>query len=218
MYILTEGVTELTYFKALILKYACENINVQQGRSSDPLRLACEAIAQRNEIVANQQVWIVLDKEIANKDRTRQRRLQKAQRLSKRHNIQIAISQPCFEGWLNSHLGPMKDYRINQTSKHFGNILTQKLNYPYNKNSYNADSFMGEVAISNALKSPVGQMGLSRLVICLMSRANSKNGNSLIAHSVNCLDSSKQLDAADYAGDAPIKKYPATRLGKDAHR
>ena len=118
-------------------------------------------------------MWIVLDKEIANKDRTRQRRLQKAKRLSKRHNIQIAISQPCFEGWLNSHLVPMKDYRINQTSKHFGNILTQKLNYPYNKNSYNADSFMGEVAISNALKSPIGQMGLSRLVICLMSRANS---------------------------------------------
>ena len=91
----------------------------------------------------------------------------------------------------------MKDYRINQTSKHFGNILTQKLNYPYNKNSYYADSFMDEVAISNALKSPVGQMGLSRLVICLMSRAKSKNGDSLIAQSVNCLDSSKQLDAAD---------------------
>ena len=197
MYIVTEGVTELIYFKALILKYACKDVTIQQSRSSDPLRLAYEAITRRKEIVADQQVWIVLDEEIVSKDRTRYRRLQKALRLCRKHNIHTAISQPCFEGWLTSHLVPMKDYRINQTSEYFGKILTKKLKYPYHKNNYNADSFMGEVAISNALISPVGQMGLSRLVTCLLSCANTKSCNSLIAQSVNCLGSSKLLVAAD---------------------
>ena len=71
MYILAEGVTELNYFEALVLKYAFEDVNLQQGRSSDPIRLACEAIKRRKEIVAHQQVWIVLDEEIESKDRTR---------------------------------------------------------------------------------------------------------------------------------------------------
>ena len=175
MYIVTEGVTELIYFKALILKYASEDVNLQQGRSSDPLRLFHEAITQRKKIVADQQVWIVLDEEIASKDRTRYRRLQKALRLCRKHNIHTAISQPCFEGWLTSHLVQMRDYRINQTSEYFGKILTKKLKYPYHKNSYNADAFIGEVAISNALISPVGRMGLSRLVTVLLSCANTKS-------------------------------------------
>ena len=197
MYIVTEGVTELVYFKALILKYACEDVNLQQGRSSDPLRLAYEAITRRKEVVVDQQVWIVLDEEIASKDRTRYRRLQKALRLCRKHNIRTAISQPCFEGWLISHLVQMRDYRINQTSEYFGKILTKKLKCPYHKISYNADSFIGEVAISNALISPVGRMGLSRLVTGLLSCSKTKSWNSLIAQSVNCLGSSKLHVVAD---------------------
>ena len=182
MYIVTEGVTELNYFKALSLQYACKDVSVQQGTSSDPLCLAWEAITRNKEMVADHQVWIVLDKEIASKDRTRNRRLQKALRLCRKHNIHIAMSEPCFESWLVSHLEPMKDYRINQSSKHFGKILTKKLNYPYHKNSYSTDSFMDEVAISNAIKSPAGGMGLSRLVTCLLSQVDSsKSWNSLIA-------------------------------------
>ena len=92
------------------------------------------------------------------------------------------MSEPCFESWLVSHLEPMKDYRINQASEHFGKILTKKLNCTYHKNSYSTGPFMGEVAISNAIKSPAGVMGLSRLVTCLLSHIDSsKSWNSLIA-------------------------------------
>ena len=133
-------------------------------------------------MVADYQVWIVLDKEIACKGRTRNRCLQKALRLCRKHNTHIAISEPCFESSLVSHLDPKKDYRINQAIKHFGKILTKKLNYPYHKNSYRNDSFMGVVAISNAIKSPAGEMGLSRLVTCLLSHVDtSKSWNSLTA-------------------------------------
>ncbi|MEC8330672.1 MAG: hypothetical protein VXZ45_06030, partial [Verrucomicrobiota bacterium] len=62
----------------------------------------------------------------------------------------------------------MKDYRINQARKHFGKILTKKLNYSYHKNSHSNHSFVGEVAISNAIKYPAGKIGLSRLVTCLL--------------------------------------------------
>ena len=61
-------------------------------------------------------------------------------------------------------------------------MLTKKLNCTYHKNSYSTGPFMGEVAISNAIKSPAGVMGLSRLVTCLLSHIDSsKSWNSLIA-------------------------------------
>ncbi len=91
----------------------------------------------------------------------------------------------------------MNDYRINQTSEHFAKIHTKKLNCPYQKNNCNIDSFIDGVPIPIALISPLGRMGLSRLVACLLSRANSASWNSLITQSVSCLGNSKRLVAAD---------------------
>ena len=118
--------TELNYFKVLSLEYTYKDVSVQQGTSSDPLCVAQEAITPHKEMVADYQVWIVLDKEIACKGRTRDRCLQKALRLCRKHNTHIAISEPCFESSLVSHLDPKKDYRINQAIKHFYSL------FPYN--------------------------------------------------------------------------------------
>ena len=85
------------------------------------------------EMVADYQVSAVLDIEIACEGRTRNRCLQKALRLCRKRNTHTAMSEPYFESWLVSHLDPMKNYRINQASKHFRKILTKKLNYPSQK-------------------------------------------------------------------------------------
>ena len=81
------------------------------------------------EMVADYQVSVVLDKEIACEGRTRNRCLQKALRLCRKHNTHTAMSELYFESWLASHLDPMKNYRINQASKHFERFL-QKIKLP----------------------------------------------------------------------------------------
>jgi hypothetical protein len=161
--ILTEGQqTEVLYFNALIQHLGCAGVQIQPGKSSDPIRLLREAIQMAREQACD--IWVVLDAEITGRDRVRDRRLKKALIDGERFGIRFALSEPCFEAWLLAHINGVAN-----DGRSYADQLTRKLGQPYKKSDFNTALFLSETRLQNALNSQAGKHGLSDLLRKLIS-------------------------------------------------
>lgn len=169
--ILTEGSrTEIDYFRALIQHLDCADVSVFPGKSPDPIRLLREAIQYHQSQHCD--VWVVLDTEVPGRDRTRDRHLKQALASGARFGIHFALSAPCFEVWLLSHLNEVpKKHSPHRDSAFYAKLLSQKLKYPYRKSDYNLAPFLKDENLQAAMQSPAGKNGLTSLTKLLWALA-----------------------------------------------
>jgi len=109
MHIYCEGEkTEPTYIKKYLTKFydgdrRRELIVLEETRKNTPVQLVEEAVAHKNRknCPADDVFWVVYDRESIAKYSNELH--EKAMRLAKRHGINVAISNVCFELWILLH-------------------------------------------------------------------------------------------------------------------
>ena len=109
MLIVCEGeATEPTYFNAITNHLRLAAITVRGAKGSAPMTVVQDAVESKlhREQIADQsastapydQVWCVLDVD-------QHPKLKDALALAEKHQINVALSNPCFEFWLLLHFG-----------------------------------------------------------------------------------------------------------------
>lgn len=106
-------VTERRYFSALIKKYRVPGVRLG-SEHGEPLRLVTAAIDHKRRVPYSDkdqhqeydEVWCVLDVEAPKP----QPSLDRALELARRHGVNCAVSNPCFELWLILHLADHSGY------------------------------------------------------------------------------------------------------------
>ena len=95
--------TERVYFEALRAKYRLRTVDVVvcgSDRGTDPVSVV-ECALDRRKAEGFNHVWCVIDTESYRK--ARERKLSAALDLARQNEIQVAISNPCFEFWYLLH-------------------------------------------------------------------------------------------------------------------
>jgi hypothetical protein len=167
--IVTEGEkTEPDYFNGLRKRFRLRATEVVVKSSAsacgtDPLRLVNHAIELREQrrkdsrkdsrkdkyIVAYDVVWVVFDAEWIRMDHTR---WNDAIQISKSHNINLAVSNPCFEYWLLLHEEFTTQVFLN--SAEITRYIRKKYIHDFDKTCISVDYFVNKLktAVENVKK------------------------------------------------------------------
>lgn len=158
--IVCEGrVTEPKYFRSLAREIS-DFISLQiKGIGTDTIDVVNEAIRIRDKGVKDgypyDVIWAVFDK-----DEFQNRRIEKAMKLGKENNINIAFSSPCFELWFLLHFEYIESYiSRGDIYKKLSKYL--KFNYEKRSDMYDILKDKQKIAIYNAkrLSKKSGNLG-----------------------------------------------------------
>ncbi len=147
--IVTEGEkTEPTYLSELRKNLNLHSADIVPLPRKDPLSLIKESLRYRDRrkretkrgcAVLYDAVWVVLDAEQANNNP----KLPEALRLAREENINIALSNPCFEYWILLH-----DIYTTSPFRNCGEVLQRikkDVDSNYEKNALNAISYIPKI-------------------------------------------------------------------------
>lgn len=101
--------TERLYFETAFPNLPENTVYVLPiGTGRDPLGVAEQAISERATLQLNakrevDEVWLVFDKDDADKESGKKARFEQALQLAKNENMQLAFSNEAFELWLLLH-------------------------------------------------------------------------------------------------------------------
>lgn len=151
--IATEGeVTEKIYFEKIRERFK-EKYNIFIEPSNRKGKSAPKHVIQRLEEFIrknvttrrkNDEFWVVIDDDLRGK-----KQLDEVYNKCEQKKFKLALSNPCFEIWLNLH---QKTPKCPKACRDYDKELTKLLQKPYKKNDYDAGKLIVEVlkAIENA--------------------------------------------------------------------
>ena len=96
--------TEVNYFNACKSAFINEHrklVVVEKSKVNDPLKLVEFVVDEKDKFPRGDVFWVVYDRE--NAEQEPDHKYAQAEKLAKKHGINIALSNVCFEQWLLLH-------------------------------------------------------------------------------------------------------------------
>jgi hypothetical protein len=186
--------TEPLYIKSYINFFRTKSkkrvAEIEPTKKNTPLQLVQEAIDHKKRNPINDEYWVVYDRECTSKyDESAHA---KAYNLANQHEINLAISNVCFEFWLTLHIdGPRSSYQ------NYDDLIKHSSLNEYCKKSIGKPYEKANGSIFNVLRQGIKTARDDAIKINLTALKSAEKGKDKPYHLNPYTDVPKLLDAID---------------------